>query len=151
MVGLLARRAEQHMDGVADDLRHRAVMGEDDIGHAGQIIVEQRSEHARLQRFNQRREAGNVGEQRCDLASLPFKLARALFAGKPQRQIWRKVARQRSMRAFGLGLAPPRLAQRFDVAQRLGDGSFQISKVDRLGDEIEGARFIAVRILAMSP
>ena len=62
MIRLLARRAEQHMQGIADDLRHRAVMGEDDIGHAGQVFVEQRPEHARLQRLHQRGETGDVGE-----------------------------------------------------------------------------------------
>ena len=42
MVGLLARRAEQHVQRIADDLGHRAVMGEHDVGHAGEIVIEQR-------------------------------------------------------------------------------------------------------------
>ncbi len=139
MIRLLARRAEQHMDGVADDLCDGALVGEDDIGHAGQVVVEQRPEHARLQRFNQRGEAGDVGEQRRDLAAPPFELACAPLASEAERQIRREVTRQRRMRALGFGLAAARLAQRFDVAQRLGDGGFQIGEIDRFGDEIEGA------------
>ncbi len=34
IVGLLARRIEQHMDCVADDLGDRAFMREHDVGHA---------------------------------------------------------------------------------------------------------------------
>ena len=37
---------KQHMQGIADDLRNRAIMGEHDIGHAGQIVVEQRAKRA---------------------------------------------------------------------------------------------------------
>ena len=43
MVRLLAGRAEQHVQRVADDLGHRAVMREDDVGHADEIVVEQRA------------------------------------------------------------------------------------------------------------
>ena len=62
MVRLLAGRAEQHVQRVADDLGDGAVMLEYDIGHAGEIVVEQRPEHVRLKGLDQRGEAGDVGE-----------------------------------------------------------------------------------------
>ena len=52
MVGLICRRAEQHMHGVADDLYHRAAMGKHDIGHAAEIIVEQWRDDVRFERFH---------------------------------------------------------------------------------------------------
>jgi hypothetical protein len=51
-------------------------MGKDDIGHARDVFVEQRSERARLQGLHQRGETGDVGEQRGDLAALPGELDR---------------------------------------------------------------------------
>ena len=47
MVRLLAGGAEQHVQGIADDLCDRAIMGEHDVGHAREIVIEKRSEHAR--------------------------------------------------------------------------------------------------------
>jgi hypothetical protein len=37
------------------------------------------------------------------------------------------------------------------VAHRLLDRRLKITEIDRLGEEVEGARFMAVRMLAMSP
>jgi hypothetical protein len=48
------------------------------------------------------------------------------------------------VRLFGGRLAGARVAQGVDVPQRLGDCGFQVA-------EIDAPRFIAVRILAMSP
>ena len=46
VVGLLSRGPEQHVQGIANDLCHRAVMGKNDVGHAGEILIEQRSKDA---------------------------------------------------------------------------------------------------------
>ena len=139
MVRLLAGRAEQHMNGIADDFRHRAVVGEHDVGHAGEIFIEQRPEHARLQRFHQRGETGDVGEQRRDLTALPFEFAAPASPASRCARFGEKYrdsdACARSASAWRL----PRLAQSFDVPQCLGDGGFQIAEIDRLGDEIERA------------
>ncbi len=62
VIRLLARRAEQDMQGIADDFRDRPVMGKHDIGHARQVLVEQQAENARLQCLHERREVGDVGE-----------------------------------------------------------------------------------------
>ena len=70
VIGLLARRAKQDVKGVADDLRHRSIVGEHDVGHADEIIVQKRTENVRFERLHQCREAGNVREQRRDLAAL---------------------------------------------------------------------------------
>jgi hypothetical protein len=52
---------------IADNLRHRAVMGEHNICHAREILIEQRSEDAGFQRLHKRGETGDVG---CNLAAL---------------------------------------------------------------------------------
>ena len=53
MVGLLGGRAEQYVERVADDLRDRSVVGEHGIGHADEIIVEQRTKYVGFERLNQ--------------------------------------------------------------------------------------------------
>ena len=71
MVGLLAWGSKQHVQRIADDLRHRTVMGEHNICHAREILIEQRSEYAGFQRLHKRGETGNVGEKGRNLAALP--------------------------------------------------------------------------------
>ena len=127
------------MQGVADDLGHRAVMREHDFGHADEIVVEQRAEHVRLERLDQRGEARNVGEQGGDLATLAAQVDVVGAAGDALREIGREIARQRRVGAIGRRLPLPRLAQEFDMANGLGDGGFQIREIDRLGQEIERA------------
>jgi hypothetical protein len=39
MVGLLAGGAEQHVQGIADNFRYRALMSEHDIGHTREIVA----------------------------------------------------------------------------------------------------------------
>ena len=59
VVGLLAwGGSKQHVQRIADDLRHCAVMGEHNICHAREILIEQRSEYAGLQRLHKRSETG---------------------------------------------------------------------------------------------
>ena len=48
----------------------RSLVCEHDIGHGDEIVVEERAEHVGFERLNQRREAGDIGKQRCDLAAL---------------------------------------------------------------------------------
>ena len=76
MIGLLARRPEQHVQRVADDLCDRAVMGEDDLSHPGEVIVQKRLEHLGIERLDEGGEAGDVGEERRDLATLSAKIDR---------------------------------------------------------------------------
>jgi hypothetical protein len=46
-------------------------MGKNDIGHAGEILIEERSEDARVQRLRERGETGDVGKKCRNLAALP--------------------------------------------------------------------------------
>jgi hypothetical protein len=70
MVGLLAWGSKQHVQRIADDLRHGAVMGEHNICHAREILIEQRSEDAGFQRLHKRGETGDVGKKGRNLAAL---------------------------------------------------------------------------------
>ena len=139
MVRLLARGSEQHVQGIADDFCDGAVVREHEIGHAGEVVIQQRPKHVGLERLHQCGEAGNVGEHRCDLAPLSAEIDRVRIAGKPFCQIGREVARERRMRPFGLRLPPPCLAQGLDMPDGLGDRRLEIEKVDRLGQKIERA------------
>jgi hypothetical protein len=58
------------VDRVANDLRNRALVGEDDFGHAFEIAAEKLRQLFVIERFDQRRDSGDVGEQSRDLASL---------------------------------------------------------------------------------
>ena len=127
------------MDRVADDLRHRSVVGENDISHADEIIVEQRAKNIGFQRLHQRREARNVGEQSSDLATLSPQVERFGIAGEPLSQVWREVARQRRVRPLRCCLPLPRLAQDLDMPDGLGDGRFEVGKIDRLDQKVESA------------
>ena len=82
MVGLLAWGSKQHVQRIADDLRHCAVMGEHNICHAREILIEQRSEDAGFQRLHKRGETGNVGKKGRDLAALPTKIDGIGIAGQ---------------------------------------------------------------------
>ena len=152
VIGLIAGRAEQHMQGVADDLGDRAFVRKDDIRHAGQIFVEDLAEHAWLERLDEAGEAGDVGEQRRDLAAPAGKVDPVGIAGEPLGEVGREVARQRRMRPLRRRLPPPRLAQDLEMAQRLGDRRFEIGESrSAWSRKSKAPRFIAVRMLAMSP
>ena len=127
------------MQGIADDFCHRTVMGKNDIGHAGEILIEQWSEDAWVQRFHKRGETGDVGEKRRNFAALPAEIDGISVAGQPLRQIRREVTRQRRIGPFGRRLALTRVSQELDMPERLGDRGFQVEKIDRLGHEIERA------------
>ena len=128
-------------------------MREDDLGHAGEVVVQKRLEHLGIERLDKRGEAGDVGEQSGDFAALAAKINRLTIRRQPFGKIGREVARKRRVRAFGGKLPAPRLAEDADVADGLGDGRFKVDEVDRLGDEIERAavhrrsdiRHVAVR------
>ena len=151
MVRLLAGGSEQHVQGIADDLGDRAVMGKHDIGHAGEVFVEQRPEHARLQRLHQRGEAGNVGEQRRDLAALAAEIDRVGVAGQPLGQVRREVARQRGIGPFGLACRR-RASRRNSICRSvLAMVVSRSRKSIGLVTKSNAPRFMAVRILAMSP
>jgi hypothetical protein len=49
-------------------------MGKNDIGDAGEILIEQRSEDARVQRLHKRGETGDVGKKCRNLAALPAEI-----------------------------------------------------------------------------
>src|ERR1700734_1565070 len=79
-VGLIGGRAEQQMDRVANDLGNRALVGEHDFSHAFEIAAEKLRELFGIERFNERRESGDVGEQSRNLASLSACRKRILFS-----------------------------------------------------------------------
>ena len=87
LVGLFARRTEQDVNGVADDLRQRSVMSEHDIGHADEIVVKERAKNIGFERLDQRREACNIGKQCRDLAALSAQVERFGLAGEALSQI----------------------------------------------------------------
>jgi hypothetical protein len=88
MVRLLSRRSKQHVQRIADDLRHCAVLGEHNICHAREILIEQRSEYAGFQRLHKRSETGNVGNKGRNLAALPAKVDGISIASELLCQIW---------------------------------------------------------------
>ena len=132
-----------------DDLGDRPVMGKHDIGHAHEIFVEQCSQYIRFQRLHQCGEARGLGERRYDARRCPL-IDRVGVAGKPLRKVRREIARQRRIGSFGLGLAR-RASRRNSIWRNLLRSSSLNREINRLGHEIERARFIAVRIFAMSP
>ena len=76
-------------------------MREDDLGHAGEVIVQKRLEHLGIERLDQRGEAGDVGEERRDLAALPAEVDGLGIRRQPFGEIRREVARERRVRALG--------------------------------------------------
>ena len=89
------------MQRIADHLRHSAVMGEHNICHAREILIEQRSEDAGFQRLHKRGETGDVGKKGCNLAALPDEVDGIRVAGKLLDKVRREVARQRGIGPFG--------------------------------------------------
>ena len=87
MVGLLAGRTEEHVEGIADDLRDCAVVRKNDIGHACEVFIEKRSEHARLKRLHQSGKPRNVGKKRCNFAALTCKVDCIVVASKSLHKI----------------------------------------------------------------
>ena len=139
MIPLLAGSAEQHVQGIANDLCNRTIVRKHKISHAGKIIIEQRPKHFRLERLHQRSKAGNVAEQSRNFASLSSKSERVRFAGEPQSQIGREIPRQRGMRPLGFRLPPPRLPQNLNMPDGLGNRRFEIAKIDGLGQKVKGS------------
>ena len=55
------RNSKKYVQGIPNDLCNRTVMGKNYIGHAGEILIEQRSKDVRIQRFHaQRREIATL-------------------------------------------------------------------------------------------
>jgi len=48
MVGLLARCTEKDVQGIADDLGNRSVVGKDDVGHAREVFIQKGPQYIRL-------------------------------------------------------------------------------------------------------
>jgi len=111
MVWLLAWGSKQHVQRIADDLRHRAVMGEHNICHAREVFIEQRSEDAGFQRLHKRGETGDVGKKGRNLAALPDEVDGIRVAGKLLDKVRREVARQRGIGPFGYCLTLTRVPQ----------------------------------------
>src|SRR4029079_2443846 len=131
MIGLLARRAKQHMEGIADNLRDRAVVRKHDIGHACKVLIQKRPKHAWLKHLHQGGKPRNISEERCNFAALTRKIYRIVVASKSLHKIGRKISRERSVSSFGFGLAAPRIAQIFDVANRLFYRRLEHRELDR--------------------
>ena len=55
------------------------------------------------------------------------------------------------MRALRFRLALTRVLEMGDMGDRLAERGLEVGDVNWLGQEVERARFMAVRILAMSP
>ena len=91
MIGLVGWSAEQHMKGIADDFDDRAIMCEDDLGHAAQIIVKELGKRRRLHRFGKMRETGDVGKERCNLAPFTYQRRYIDVTGEPLGQSGREV------------------------------------------------------------
>ena len=138
MIRLVARRAEEHMNRVADDFCDRSFMREDDVGHRAEIFVEHLAQHRGVETFDEGREAGDVGEQRRDLAALAAEIERRGIAGEARGEIGREIARQRRVGALGRRLPTLGFAQHLDMADRLFNRGLEIGEVDRLRQEIEG-------------
>jgi len=94
MVRLLTWSPEQHMQGVSNNLCNRTIVRKHNVGHACKIIVEKRPKHVGFERLDQRGKAGNVAEQRRDLATLAPKINCIHIAREPLSQIGRKVPRK---------------------------------------------------------
>src|SRR5262249_48814231 len=148
MVRLFSWRSKEHVHGIADDLGDGALMGKHDICHARKIIIEQRPEHAGLQRLCQRSEIGDVSEKGGDLAALPTKIERISIFGKALGEIWREIPRQRCVGSFGLRLSLPNLTKIFYVPYSLGDGGFQITEINWFGDKVKCAAVHSVANIA---
>ena len=63
-------------------------MGEHNICHAREILIEQRSEYAGFQRLHKRGETGNVGKKGRNLAALSAEVDAISIAGELLCQIW---------------------------------------------------------------
>ena len=151
MIELLARRPEQHVQRVADDLCDRAVMGEDDLRHAGEVVVQKRLEYLWVERLDKRGEAGDIGEERRYFAALSAKVDRLAVRRQPFGEIRREVARERRVRAFGGNLAAP--ASRRMPTWRMVFAIVVSRSTKSIGlvTKSNAPRFIAVRMFAMSP
>ena len=81
------------MDRVANDLGNRALVGEHDFSHAFEIAAEKLRELFGIERFDERRESGDVGEQSRDFASLAAGRKRVLLGRQTPGKIGRKITR----------------------------------------------------------
>ena len=92
MIVLFAGRAKEHMEGIADDFRDRAVVRKHDIGHACEVLIQKRPKHAGLKRLHQGGKPGDIGEERCNFAALTRKIYRIVVARKSLDKIRRKIS-----------------------------------------------------------
>ena len=86
-------------------------MGEHNICHAREILIEQRSEDAGFQRLHKRGETGNVGKKGRNLAALPAEVDGVRVGGQLLGKVRREVARQRGIGSFGYCLTLTRVPQ----------------------------------------
>jgi len=83
MVPLLAGSPEQHMQGIADDLRHRTIVRKHDIRHTHDVVIEKWSKDIGFECLHERRKIGDVGEKHRNLAALTTEINRVRVVGKP--------------------------------------------------------------------
>ena len=94
MVGLVHRRVEDDEDRIALELADRAVVFQDGIGHAVEILVEEPRQIVRLERFRKRGEIGEVGEEKGHDSPLAFERHLARVADQALHHLGRDVARE---------------------------------------------------------
>src|SRR6185312_3928099 len=119
MIGLLAWRPKEHMQSIADDFCDRALVKKYNVGHTREVVVQQRSENAWLQRLHQRSKSGDIGKERRNLPALAGEIDRVGLAGQPLREVGRKIARERCVSALGLQLTALCIAKALDVRDGL--------------------------------
>ena len=127
------------MDRIADDLGDRAFVREHDFRHTFEVAAEQARELSGVERFHERREPGDVGEQGGDFAPFDAGRERIDVGREATREIGREIARERRVRALRRGLTRPRVPEVGDMSDRSADRGLEVGEVDRLGEEVEGA------------
>jgi hypothetical protein len=79
-IGLIAGRAEQYVQCIADDFRDRALVFENDLGHSRQVTVQHVGQYAWFQRFRQSCEPRDICEHGGDLTALSAEFRIAVVA-----------------------------------------------------------------------
>ena len=90
VLGLIERRVEQGVDGVADDFVDQSAMVDDQLDQAVEVRVEKFDQLMRLGAIRQGGEAFDVGKQGGDIRTSPFS-----FEDCGSATIWRTTAGDR--------------------------------------------------------
>ena len=151
MVSLLARRTEQNVQGIANDLGDCPIIGKDDVGHAREIFIEERSEHIGLERLDKRGKTCNVGKQRRNFAALTVEIDRVGVTGQTLGEVGREVAGKRCVGPFGGDLSSRASRKNSMCRIVLAIVVFKSEKSIGLVTKSNAPRFMAVRMLVMSP